>query len=421
MIACRQVRIGGRETHFAAAAGAPWVKIATAAFGVAWGAGQFAPLLLVYRDDVHLAATTISGLWIVYVVGLIPAMLIGGYASDRVGRRGLVRLALGLSLLASVFLIAGAGVVPLLFLGRLLAGLASGAAYGPATAWLKEVSTDASEDTAARRAAVAISLGFGGGPLIAGFVAAWLPAPDVLPFAIHAAVMVAIIPFGWSAPEAPRPAVADPGGTVGGGVLGALRRREFLRNVLPTAPWVFGTASTVTAAMPELVIHGGSSPALAGVVSAITLGAGVAIQPLGKWIEARRPGKSMHLGLLVTALGFALGVLTVALDSSFLLFPSAIVFGSAYGLLLVAGLVQVEILAEPGDLASLTAVFYCLTYVGFTAPLFFTLAEGVVSDTAMMIFGGAVALATIPLLVPRPRSPGPPGASPARTRLAAGR
>lgn len=414
------MRLDGRETNFAATVTAPWARIATAALGVAWGAGEFAPLLLVYRDDVHLGSGTISALWIIYVVGLIPAMLIGGYASDRIGRRGLVRLALGFSLLSSVVLIAGSAAEPLLFLGRLLAGLASGAAYGPATAWIKEVSTDASEATAARRAAVAISLGFGGGPLIAGFVAAWLPAPDVLPFAIHAALMLAVIPFCWSTPEAPRRTAAGAGAAVGAGVLAAVRRREFLRNVLPTAPWVFGTASTVTAVLPELVIHGGSSPALAGVVSAITLGAGVAVQPLGKRIEAIRPGMSMQVGLLATALGFALGVLTVALDDSLLLFPSAIVFGGAYGLILVAGLIQVEILAEPRDLASLTALFYSLNYVGFAAPLLFTLVENLVSDTAIMVAGGILALATIPLLIPpRPDSPHGPSGPCGRPELAA--
>jgi MFS family permease len=393
----------GRESNFAAAATAPWARVAVGVIGVAWGAGQFAPLLLVYRDDVHLDSAAISALWIIYVIGLVPAMLLGGYVSDRVGRRGLVRLALVLSLLSSLSLIGGSAFEPLLFLGRLLAGLASGAAFGPATAWIKEASTGDSEATAARRAAVAISLGFGGGPLIAGFVAAWLPAPDVLPFVIHAAVLAAIIPFAWRAPEPRRPGGA--GGATGGGLLAAVRHPEFVRNVLPTAPWVFGTASTVTAVMPELVVHGGSSVALAGGVSAITLGSGVVVQPLGKRIEESRPGRSMNVGLLVTALGFALGVLTVSLDEPFLLFPGAVVFGSAYGLLLVAGLVQVELLAEPEDLASLTAGFYCLTYVGFSAPLVFTVAGNFVSDTAILVAGGLAALASIPLLVPqRPRS-----------------
>jgi MFS family permease len=382
----------------------PWARVCVLVFGVAWGAGQFAPLLLVYRDDVHLSSATISALWIIYVVGLVPAMLIGGWVSDRVGRRSLVRLAIVLSLASSLFLLAGSALVPLLFVGRLLAGLASGAAFGPATAWIKEASTDASEATAARRAAVAVSLGFGGAPLISGCVAAWLPAPDALPFAIHAATLLLIIPYAWSAPEPQRPAN---GRRVGAGSIAAvLRGPQFLRNVLPTAPWVFGTASTVTAVMPELVIKGGSSPALAGAVSALTLGSGVAVQPLGKRLEAAYPGKSMHVGLFITALGCAMGILTVTTHESFLLLPSAIVFGCAYGLVLVAGLVQMEMLAEPGDLASLTAAFYCLTYIGFTAPLVFTLGENILSDSEIMAIGGVVALLSIFVLVPQRPGPG---------------
>jgi hypothetical protein len=48
---------------------------------------------------------------------------------------------------------------------------------------------------------------------------------------------------------------------------------------------------------------------------------------------------------------------------------TAAVLGAGYGFCLVAGLLEVQRLAGPDDLAGLTAVFYALTYVGFAVPV----------------------------------------------------
>ena len=59
-------------------------------FAVGWGANQFSPMLLVYRDEIGLEASTRAALFGVYAAGLIPGLLLGGRASDRRGRRSLV-------------------------------------------------------------------------------------------------------------------------------------------------------------------------------------------------------------------------------------------------------------------------------------------------------------------------------------------
>lgn len=407
-------------SHEAGSWSRAWLRVAAGMFGVAWGAGQFAPLLLVYRHDEHLSATTVSGLWIIYAIGLLPAMLLAGVVSDRLGRRAVLRVAIVLSAVSSLLLLFGAAHETwALFGGRFFAGIASGAAFAPATAWIKEASTDADESTAARRGAVALSVGFGGGPLVAGLAAAWLPAPDIIPFVIHLTVVLVVGPLVWSAPETRRPqaparSLRAPSRRSRKSLVAVLLQPEFLRNVLPTAPWVFGTASTATAVLPVLLLGGGSSPALAGAVSAITLGAGVVVQPLGRRLDTRRPGSSMRFGLLITGLGFGLGVATVVLGQPILLVPSGVVLGAAYGLVLVAGLIQVEILAEPDDLATLTAVFYSLSYVGFAAPLVFTLGEKLFTNAEILIGGGVASLLMIALILP-PR----PAAEPAPTHAGA--
>jgi len=74
-------------------------------------------------------------------------------------------------------------------------------------------------------------------------------------------------------------------------------------------------------------------------------------------------------GLLVLVAGLALGAFTAQAHQTWLLIPCAIVLGCAYGLCLVAGLVEIQRLADHSALAGLTAAYYALTYLGFAAPI----------------------------------------------------
>jgi MFS family permease len=112
----------------------PWLRAASAVLAVGWGANQFSPLLIVYRDLDHLSSSLVAAVFGAYVIGLVPALLVGAPLSARLGRRGVMRPVLVLSALASVILIFGADNLWLLGLGRLVAGIASGAAFGPGSA-----------------------------------------------------------------------------------------------------------------------------------------------------------------------------------------------------------------------------------------------------------------------------------------------
>src|SRR4051795_12102034 len=104
-----------------------WLPIAAVLLGTGWGANQFPPLLLVYRPALELGTGTLEAMFGFYALGLIPGLLLTGPLSDARGRRNVVIAAAGLSLLASVALVAGSDRVALLFLGRLMAGISSGA------------------------------------------------------------------------------------------------------------------------------------------------------------------------------------------------------------------------------------------------------------------------------------------------------
>src|SRR5690606_39112711 len=110
---------------------------------------------LVYRDELGLGSGSFTAMLGSYVLGLIPALLWFGRLADRIGRRPVIRAMIPVSVLSSIVLLLGTDVPALLYLGRILAGLASGMAFGPGTAWMKELS--GGPGVGARRAAVSLS------------------------------------------------------------------------------------------------------------------------------------------------------------------------------------------------------------------------------------------------------------------------
>ena len=374
-----------------------WLPAAAALLVAAWGSNQFTPMLLVYHRTLGLRTGTLEAMFGAYAVGLIPGLLVAGPLSDARGRRTVVIPAIALSLGASVSLLAGADSVALLFLGRLLAGLSSGAVFGAATAWLRELSRPhlgtAQDLGAARRAAVAMTVGFALGPLVSGLLAQWAPWPRIVPYLPHIFLTVVVLIMLRSAPE-----------TVAGRERRAInlsprgaRHPRFRRIVGPMAPWVFAAPAIAFALLPSVVGADKASDgiALTATVTTLCALAGVLIQPLARRLDARSDNNLAGIaGLLVLVVGLALAAITAQAQVTWLLLPSAIVLGSAYGLCLVAGLVEIGRLADQRALASLTAVYYTLTYLGFAAPYLLSLAAHVASYATLLAITAGLALAT---------------------------
>ena len=166
-----------------------WVRVALVMFAVGWGANQFSPMLIVYRHALGLNAGEIAGLFAIYAATLIPGLLAGGPLSDRFGRRACVLPFAALSPVATLLLVLGPHSLPLIAAGRALAGLCSGMVFGPATAWVQDLSGGSA--LSARRAALALSAGFGFGPVVAAALAQWAPHPLVVPYLPHLVLGVA--------------------------------------------------------------------------------------------------------------------------------------------------------------------------------------------------------------------------------------
>lgn len=356
------------------------------------------PLLLIYRDRLHLSGPASTIIFGVYAAGLAPSLLGAGPLSDRYGRRPLVLPFTALAGVASLLFLLAAESFPLLLLARFVQGLVSGAVFTAASAWLAELSAaDGEGGAAGRRSAVALAGGFSLGPLVAATLAVTLPGPLVLPFIAHAALTVggvlAVARLAETAPRRRRE-VDDP------------KRDPLLRKgdralavtaLAPIAVCVYGFPATVIAGLPVLVNLPGNGVLATGVLAGLTLGAGAVVAPLQKRFGTWTAVAAATCG---TA-GFVLAVVTAATGAWPILIPSGLLLGAGSGWSLAAGLALTGRLAPPERRGALTGIFYTCAYLGFAAPFLVTSAArshgSVVPIVAVTALTAALAVRLVPL------------------------
>ena len=349
-----------------------WRRVAFAMFGVGYAANHFASMLLVYRARLGLSPTQLYGLFGAYALGLVPGRLLGGPASDRYGRRKLFVPGCLLSMAGCGVLSLGPLVPPALLLGRLMVGAATGIVASAGSAWIGELAGPAYKAVAARRATVALSAGFGLGPLCSGLLAQWGPAPMLAPYAVPLSFIgLALLELRTVPDTSARSVTRGPLLRLS---MPAEARRPFFRELVPMAPWVFAYPSIAAVVVPGALREHVASWAIAygGAVACTSLGAGVLVQPLTRRLAGLSAGV---VGLGVGTLGLGCAVVAVSGGAASLAFPAAALMGVGYGLGMTAGLRRITELSPPDRLGGLTGIYFALTYVGFAAPLLIALAD----------------------------------------------
>ncbi|MFC5187055.1 MFS transporter [Actinomadura harenae] len=362
-----------------------WGPVALAMFGVGWGANQFASLLGLYADRLHLGGGETRAMFGIYALGLVPGLALGGPASDRLGRRRLVVPFASLSALVTAVLMAGAAVPSLLYAGRLAAGVVTGAVLAAGTAWVKELAPR----SGTRITALAVSAGFGAGPLASALVAQWLPHPLLTAYVPHLLIMGVAVPLLVRAPEPDRPATSPQAARTEAEAPDG--RGEFWAAVAPVAIWSFTAPVNAFTVLPaEVPVHH-LRIAYAGLVTAVTLGSGMAAQPFARRLEARHPRLVARTGLGLTTAGLVMAALTAASGMPALNVAAAVLLGAAYGFVLTYSLGEAARIAAPGELARLSAIVYALVYAGMFTPLLVTALTALAPLTALLGTGAALA------------------------------
>ena len=148
------------------------------------GTSIITPLLPLYAGEFNLSNGTLTLLFATYTATVVPTMLVAGNLSDRVGRKRVLIPAM-LVLGAGSIVFAFTETVPMLFVGRVLQGLAVGMFLGVGTAFVVDHAIPAKRAVAAMAAGAFFRLGFGLGPGMAGLVAEYWGNPIHRPFEVH--------------------------------------------------------------------------------------------------------------------------------------------------------------------------------------------------------------------------------------------
>lgn len=352
----------------------PWRIVFALMFFCSWCGNQFSPLLLMYKDVQHYSELTVNMFLGVYVLGLAPALLVAGPLSDRHGRRPLMFAAVITAVLASASLALGVfGPAPI-YVGRLLSGITVGIAMAVGTSWMKELSSPRFEpgvDAAAgaRRSSLAFTLGSATGALVAGGIAQFTALGEELPFAVH---ILVTIPFAWLVLRAPETVTA---GGERGPLLAQLRipaagHKRFRRVVIVAAPWIFAAAALAYGYLPVLLAKqtGEWGLGYATLLTVVALGVASLVQPIAKRVHSVSSARGLVVALAVIGVGLVVLTGAVAWGSLWLGGVSSVVLGAGMGVALVSGLLEVQRIASPRDLAGLTGMFYAVAYAGFLVP-----------------------------------------------------
>ncbi|MDD7964926.1 MFS transporter [Actinomycetospora lemnae] len=366
------------------------VVVALAFLVTMLGATLPTPLYPIYEQELGFGGVMVTLVFATYAVGVTVALLFFGRLSDQLGRRAVLLPGLALAAVSSaVFLVDD---LPALFVGRLLSGLSAGIFTGTATAALVDLAPEGRQNRYSLVAACVNMLGLGLGPVVAGALAEYLPAPLYLPYAVHIVMVVVVGAFLW--------AVVEPTGRSEGPVSWRPQRVSVppeVRGVFVRAAIAgfagFAVLGLFTAVSPSFLgqVLGVRDHLVTGLVVFTLLGAST----VGQIASSRL---SLRPALLVGCAALVIGVAGVgaalALASLALLVAGAAVAGVGQGMSFRAGLGAVNAGSPPERRSEVASSFFLVLYVGISLPV---IGEGVASAafglvTAGVVFAGIVAL-----------------------------
>ncbi|MFE1775558.1 MFS transporter [Streptomyces sp. NPDC059008] len=320
------------------------------------------PLYRGYQQDFGFSPLVVTLIFAVYVAALVPSLLIFGPLSDAIGRRKVLAPAVFVAALGSL-LFALADSTPWLFAARILQGLAVGAASGALTAALSELEPRGDRRRAALVSTVASVGGLGTGPLVAGILAQYAPAPHVLPFVVEIVLLIPAFITMVTLPTARAATKWKP------------RRPSIpasVRGVFGTSGTASFLAFTVVGLFLSLVptyvtkLSGSSNLALGG--GAVTLMLGCSC--LAQLLAYGKPAHRLQItGLALLAVGLVLLAVAGGLSSLALLLVATVIGGVGQGLAFLGSITEINRFAPADRHADVISSFYVIVYLGVGVPV----------------------------------------------------
>jgi MFS family permease len=334
--------------------------------GLYLAAGVLTPLLVVYREEWHFSASLLTLAFAVYAVGFLGALLTLGPLSDHIGRRPVLIGALVVQLASNVIFLIAPGI-EWVIVGRIVQGVATGAATTAFTAMMVEVAPANRKRLGTTLGSVTVTGGLAVGSLLAGLAAQLTTGANSIAFIVLTVItvvgigVVALSPESVTrAPGALRsliPRVAIPPAT---------RREVIAAGPVIAAVWMLaGLSGGLAPSMVGSVFHH-DSDLLNGVAGFIAPAMSAVVGLLSVRLDPRR---AMTLGIYASIVGpiaIIAGVITGSLP---LMFVGQAIAGIGFGASFTAALRLIFPLAPEHQRAGVVSVIYIISYVAFGVPI----------------------------------------------------
>lgn len=366
------------------------------------GTALASPLYPIYQQAWGLRPSDITMVFVVYMFGTLTSLLFLGRLTQRHGFLPILRTGLAL-MTAGVVLSALAWNVPVFMLARLMIGLASGMITTSASIGLVQARPARDPRRTAALTTMAMTLGFGLGPLVGGLIAQWLPYPLVTAYVPTAAMgLLAVYALHrLDLPRATAPDDALPPGTWRGVIAQWLprltpppraRRRQFwlASMVAFSAFGMFSLYSSLAPSFMQEIVpwHG---PAVSGLSIAMILFLSSGFQFVVRNWRTKHVALASGCSLVLCNL---LLMATTLTRSTPLFAVAVLVTAFGHGLANVAGMGVLSKLTTPEKRGGLLSSYLIVGYLGTIVPI---LGMGWLSDhvglnRGLLVFCSAMAL-----------------------------
>ncbi|WP_165165440.1 MFS transporter [Corynebacterium qintianiae] len=326
-----------------------------------WAANHFASVLVALKERANLDALLVNSAYGIYAAGLFPCLIAGGLLADRFGGRSVVITGAVVAAAGNVALMLSHGTFALLA-GRFVVGLGVGLVVSAGTAWAARLRGA----SGATLAGIFLTSGFALGPIASGIIAS-LVTPLWVPYAVTIVLSAASVAVSLAVGDVPntRP-VSAPSDTHPAPHVERSSTKALATSV-PVAVWVFASITTTVIGLSARVAHYFPTGVfMPGIAAGLGFGTALVLQALG-----RRFAWGPYSGA-VGALSSALGMLVVGVagpaPSLIVFFVATLLLGTAYGLCLRDGLLDVDTYAPVAQRGRVIGVYYVATYIGFGLP-----------------------------------------------------
>jgi MFS family permease len=323
------------------------------------GANLATPLYAVYAQKFGFSTLVLTTVFATYAAVLVPALVLFGGLSDRLGRRVVILGGLGVAA-GALLLFTFANGPAWLYGARAVQGLAVGMISGAATAALVELDPRGDRRQAALLAGLAQTGGSAAGPVLAGMLARFAPAPLRLSFAVGLCATAAAAAAVLTVPE-PRDRPRQQWRIEWPRVPPRIRR-PFLRVSL-TAATVWAAVALYLSVVPSyagalLQTH---NLALLAAIAAIALVSSFATQLVSRRLHTSVRSDQV-IGLVALAAGLLVLVAASPLHSLALLVVGAVTTGAGHGIAFLNAQQELNDIAPEERRGEVTAAFIACIY-----------------------------------------------------------